>query len=217
MNRISISTLLLGCATIFATSDAALATSPWFRARGEAVELQRSTRDLRNRLERIYPYSAAGTVSVHLDEQAKWFIKAASLPLSAHEFEHALNDFARTLTIAKAYVATDHRIASDSGVCRYLDQSEVRFGRFVADLRRAKVPVVPFAYQSSTPHFQQQIVPLQPQPYFETQPQPFESSQPYSSGRPSYEYSIPTPSASQRPPVPADPFAGLPAPGRISL
>lgn len=118
-------------------SSGAAWAGPWSRATGEAVELQRSTEDLRNRLERLFRGSAAAYFAVQTDELAKQLKTASQSSISRPEFEGLMRQFSSVASATGSYVVGDPYIRGDEGVSRYLEKVNERYGRFVTDLSKS--------------------------------------------------------------------------------
>ncbi len=129
-------------AAVFFAPSLAYAGSTWSRATGEAKELQRTTKDLRNRLSRLYPYDPATGYAVALDELAKRLIDHTRNETPVLLLESDLNRFDSLYQKMRLIVAANHSLATDRNVSRYSVDIGKRFDYLVKDIRRA-VPQVP--------------------------------------------------------------------------
>lgn len=127
------------CVVVFA-ADRASAGGPWGRATGEAVELRRTTEDLRNRLERLFPGSPAAAWSVQTDELAKQIKLTTDSSVSKPEFDALIESFCVARDNTAVFVGSDPYIAGDERSRDYLEEIDKRLERFIKDLSKAKVP-----------------------------------------------------------------------------
>ena len=128
----------------------AQAGGPWGRATGEAVELRRTTEDLRNRLERLFHGSPAAAWAVETDELAKQIKSATESHIGAAEFNALIDHFSAARSNTAVFVSSDPYIVGDERIRDYLEEVDERLERFVKDLSKAKPPVtshyLPHAY-----------------------------------------------------------------------
>ena len=210
--------LLLALLALLPVSD--LSAAPWSRATGEAVELGRTTRDLRNRAERLYPRSSVARHAVSVDQLADVLLNLTKSSVPQYELEAALTDFQQTLAQTQAIVGSDYRTSSDRILARYLKTADSRFDYLVKDLRRATPPAPTYG----PPVVAYRPPAYAPAPHYGEHYSPY--VQPYSSLRPSYSaeppviQSHPQPYHSENvlPPAYSSPAPQyVPIPPRISL
>lgn len=122
-------------------STSSLMAGTWSRATGEAVELQRTTKDLRNRMSRVYGYLPATQNAVVLDQLAAQLISLTKSNISPQDLQYQLDQFDTVYQDVRIGNATEGALAADNNVARYTAEISRRFDRLVKDLGRAKVPV----------------------------------------------------------------------------
>jgi hypothetical protein len=128
-------------ACVLAVSAPTAMAGPWSRATGEAVELQRTTKDLRNRMSRLYGYIPATQNAIVLDELATHLISATKSNIALPDMQAQLDQFDAVYQDVRLANATEGALAGDRNVARYTTEIDRRFDRLVKDLGRAKVPV----------------------------------------------------------------------------
>ncbi len=130
--------LLTGLLCCTLTSNLAYAGSTWSRATGEAKDLQRTTKDLRNRLSRLYVHSPATRFAVAIDEMAVNLIERTRNETPVAVLEAELTYLSQTYDQLRLVIASDRAIAGDRNVAKYTADIGKRFNALVEDLRRAR-------------------------------------------------------------------------------
>ncbi len=134
--------VLMGLGSFFAGQTSHAATNPWSRAIGEAKELQWETKDLRNRLNRLYAGTPATQLSCSLDESACALVEMVQKGADLYQLQMGLQTFNSILVQLGYAVAQDCRIHSDSTTVRLLKNVDNRYRYLVTDLSKCQLPTV---------------------------------------------------------------------------
>jgi hypothetical protein len=127
---------------VIALFGSASYAGPWSRATGEAVELQRSTKDLRNRMSRLFATCPATPYAIAVDEQALHLIQLTKSQVPSYVLDECLTNLNSLIEQTRLLIAADTHVANDRNVSRYSTSIGQRFERAVKDLQRAVKPQV---------------------------------------------------------------------------
>jgi hypothetical protein len=140
---------LLGCLSIAASllvasqpNSAHAAASPWGRAIGEAVELQRATKDLHKRVTRSYPSSPAAPLACAIDEAACGLVEMIKCGAQFVHLQVALQDFQALQFRLNHAIAQDCRLHSDRSLERTIKVINDRYRYLVTDLSKCRLPTI---------------------------------------------------------------------------